>query len=95
MIQNNQPILDITGFIFHMSTRVKAEVRITKAFTCLRMRKKKPVISNIGHLFCFNSNVSNLYNNDAIIHKIKISRENSFVCERVYLIFPLQHWSNS
>ena len=25
----------------------------------------------------------------------KTSRENSFVCERVYLSFLLQHWSNS
>jgi hypothetical protein len=58
-------------------------------------------------LFCFNvcplvqlyiryySTVSNLYNNDVIIYKIKKSRENSFVCERVYLICLLQHWSNS
>ena len=45
------------------------------------MRKKKPVISNTGNLFCFNSNVYNLYNN-VIIYKIKKSRENSFVCER-------------
>ena len=35
------------------------------------MRKKKPIISNKGYFFCFNNNVSNLYNNDAMIHKIK------------------------
>ena len=28
------------------------------------MRKKKPVISNTGKFFCFNNNVSNLYNNN-------------------------------
>ena len=49
----------------------------------------------MGNFFCFNSNVSNLYNNDAIIYKIKKSHENSFICERVYLIFLLQHWFNS
>jgi len=30
------------------------------------MRKKKPVIFNTGNLFCFNNNVSNLYNNSAV-----------------------------
>jgi hypothetical protein len=35
------------------------------------MRKKKPVISNTGNFFYFNSNVSNLYNNDVIIYQIK------------------------
>jgi hypothetical protein len=35
--QKKRPVLDITGFFFRMSTQVKAEVR---------MRKKKPVISN-------------------------------------------------
>jgi hypothetical protein len=29
----------------------------------IRMRKNKPVISNTGKFFCFNNNVSNLYNN--------------------------------
>jgi hypothetical protein len=37
------------------------------------------------------SNVSSLYNNDVIIYKIKKSRENSFVCKQVYIIFQLQH----
>jgi hypothetical protein len=46
-----------------MSTQMKAEVRSTKAVTWVRIRKKKPVISNTGKLFCFNNNVSNLYNN--------------------------------
>jgi hypothetical protein len=73
--------LEITGFFFRMSTR---------------MRKKKPVISSTSNVFCFNSNVSNLYNNDVIIYLKKIkSRANSFVCERVYLIYRLRHWSNS
>ena len=30
------------------------------------MRKKYPVISNTGKFFCFNNNVSNLYNNSVI-----------------------------
>jgi len=45
-----------------------------------RVRKKKSVITNTGNCFCFNSNVSNLYNNDVIIYKIQKSRDNSFVC---------------
>ena len=35
------------------------------------MRKKKLAISNTGNFFCFNSNVSSLYNNDVLIYKIK------------------------
>ena len=54
------------------------------------MPKKKPDIFNTDNFFCFNnSKVSNLYNNDVIIHKIKKSRENSFARGRVYLIFLL------
>jgi hypothetical protein len=49
-----------------MSTQVKAEVRSTKAVIRVRMRKKKPVISNTDKFFCFNNNVSNLYNNSVI-----------------------------
>ena len=49
-----------------MSTQVKAKVHSTKAFTWVRMRKKKPVISNTGKFFCFNDNVSNLYNNSVV-----------------------------
>ena len=30
------------------------------------MRKKKPDISNTGNFFCFNDNVSNLYNNSVV-----------------------------
>jgi hypothetical protein len=48
--------------------------------------EKSPFISNTGHLYCSNTNVSNLYFNDVIIYKIKNSREKSFVCERVYPI---------
>ena len=69
MKQKKRPILDITGFFFHMSTQVKAEVRSTKAVTWVRMRKKKPVISNTGKLFSFNNNVSNLHNN-SVVEKI-------------------------
>ena len=57
------PLLDINGFFFRMNTQVKAEVHSTKAVTWVLMRKKKPVISNTGKFFCFNNNVSNLYNN--------------------------------
>ena len=64
--QKKRPVLDITGFFFRMSTQVKAEVRSTKAVTWVRMRKKYPVISNTGKFFCFNNNVSNLYNNSVI-----------------------------
>ena len=58
-----------TGFFFRMSTHVKAEVRSTKAVTWVRMRKKIPAISNTGKFFCFNNNVSNLYNN-SVVEKI-------------------------
>jgi hypothetical protein len=37
--------------------------------TWVRMRKKKPVISNTGKFFCFNNIVSNLYNN-SVVEKI-------------------------
>jgi hypothetical protein len=60
------PYFNITGFFFHMSTQVKAEVRSTKAVTWVRMRKKNPVISNTGKFICFNNNVSNLYNNSVV-----------------------------
>ena len=33
------------------------------------MRKKKPVISKTGKFFCFNNNVSNLYNK-SVVEKI-------------------------
>ena len=49
------------GFLFPHSYSLR-----TSAFTWVRMRKKRPVISNTGNLFCFNNNVSNLYNNSAI-----------------------------
>jgi hypothetical protein len=41
----------------------------TKAVTRVRMRKKKPVLSNTGKFICFNNNVSNLYNN-SVVEKI-------------------------
>jgi hypothetical protein len=41
----------------------------TKAVIWVRMRKKKPVISNTGKFFCFNNNASNLYNN-SVVEKI-------------------------
>jgi hypothetical protein len=39
---------------------------LSKHFTWVLMRKKKPVISNTGKFFCFNNNVSNLYNNSVV-----------------------------
>ena len=69
MKQKKQPVLDITGFFFRMSTQVKADMRSTKAVTGVRMRKKKPAISNTGKFFCFNNNASNLYNN-SVVEKI-------------------------
>jgi hypothetical protein len=51
-----------------MSTQMKAEVRSTNAVTWVRMRKKKPVISNTGKFCCFNNNVSNLYNNSVVVN---------------------------
>ena len=46
-----------------------------------RTTNKKSVLSNMRNFFCFNSNVSNCYDNDVIIYKIeKKSRENSFIC---------------
>jgi hypothetical protein len=52
-----------------MSTQVKAKAEVRKAFSWVLMRKKKPVISNTGKFFCFNNNVSNLYNN-SVVEKI-------------------------
>ena len=49
------------GFFFRMCS--------IKAVTWVRMRKKKPVISNTGKFVCFNNNVSNLYNN-SVVEKI-------------------------
>ena len=57
-----RPVLDITGFCFPVAPRPPVRVG---------MRKKKPVISNMDNFFCFNSNVSNFYNNDVIIYKVK------------------------
>jgi hypothetical protein len=59
----------VTDFFLRMSTQVKAEVCSTKAFTWVRIRKKKPVKSNTGNFFCFNNNVSNLYNNSVVEKK--------------------------
>jgi hypothetical protein len=59
--QKNLPVLDITGFFFRIRTQVTALVLRTSAFTWVRMRKRKPVISNTGRFFCFNSTVSYTY----------------------------------
>ena len=51
-----------TNFIAHLvtisSTQVNALGQRTSFFTWVFMREKKPVISNTGHFFCFNSIVS-------------------------------------
>ena len=49
------PVLYITGFFFRIRTQVTALVLHTSAFTWVLMRKKKPIISNTGRFFCFNS----------------------------------------
>ena len=64
--QKKRPVLDITGFFLGIRTQVTALVLRTSAFTWVLMRKKKPVISNTGKFFCFNNNVSNLYNNSVV-----------------------------
>jgi hypothetical protein len=43
------------------------------------MRKKKTIVSNMGKFFCFNNNVSNLYNN-RVVEKI---------CGMAYIFTPL------
>jgi hypothetical protein len=63
-------IVVLFGFLNHLSTHAEKETRSIKAVTWVRMRKKKPVISNTGKFFCFNNNVSiNLYNN-SVVEKI-------------------------
>ena len=65
MKQKKRTVLDITGFFSRMSTQMKAECvapRPSPEYEC----GKKPVISNTGKLFCFNNNVSNLYNNSDV-----------------------------
>ena len=64
--QKKRPVLDITGYFSPMSTQVKAEVRSNNVVTWVRMRKKK---LNTDKFFCFNNNVSNLYNN-SVVEKI-------------------------
>ena len=78
MKEKKWPVLDITGFFFRMSTQVKAkffrmstQVKAEAAFKWVLVRKKKPVISNTGKIFCFNNNVSNLYNN-SVVEKINV-----------------------
>jgi hypothetical protein len=44
-------------------------VNLPRSVTWVLMRKKKPVISNTSKFFCFNNNVSNLYNN-SVVEKI-------------------------
>jgi hypothetical protein len=81
-IQKKWPVLDIKGFIFRMNTQHEsAASRPSPVYSC---GKRNPFIQ-YGSFFCFNYNVSNLYNNDVIIYKIKKKSESSFVCERVYL----------
>ena len=46
-----------------------SSIAITSVYVSVRMRKKKPVISNTGNFFCFNTNVSYLYNNSVVEKK--------------------------
>ena len=53
-----------------IETRKSAVLDMTAFFfTRGRMRKKKPVKSDIGNFFCFNSNVSNLLNKNVDIKR--------------------------
>jgi hypothetical protein len=51
------------------------------------MRKKKNVISNTGKFFCFNNNVSNLYNN-SVVEKINGM---AYIFTRSYRIYLKKH----
>ena len=56
------PRIGYNGFLFPLSYRqVTALVLRTSAFTWVLMRKRKPVISNTGRFFCFNTTVSYTY----------------------------------
>ena len=72
MKQKKRPVLDITGFFFRMSTQVKAArciaIRPSLEYECGK-RNLLHCISNMGKFFCFNNNVSNLYNN-SVVEKI-------------------------
>ena len=46
--QTKLPVLDITGFFFRVHTQVKV---LALTFNWVRMRKKKPVISNTADSF--------------------------------------------
>ena len=54
------------GFLFPHEYSAEGRGANTKAVTWVRMREKKPVISNTGKFFCFNNNASNLYNNSVV-----------------------------
>jgi hypothetical protein len=55
-------VLDITMYWILRCIGYYDVLDITIFFSWVRMRQKKPLISNTGNFFCFNSNVSNLYN---------------------------------
>ena len=92
-METKKSVLDITGFFF--PHEYSGEVRGAQ-HQCLHMStnaRKETHYIQYGRLRCFDNNVSNLYNNDVI--KKNKSHQNSFVCERVYVLYLLQHWSNS
>ena len=52
------------------------------------------VIFNTGNFFCFHSNVSNLYNNDSIIYKIKRKSWEQFcLCTSLLYFYIIQVWT--
>ena len=65
---NNYPPKDMSSYSYTLSCSEPTAVFVLNA-ACLAEKqqlpilKKKPVISNTGNFFCFNNNVSNLYNN--------------------------------
>ena len=74
-----QPVLDITGFFFPMCTQVKSEVRNTNAYPCTDAGKERRY-NLYGRLRCFDSNVSNLYNNDVKYTKKNIKKSSEQFC---------------
>ena len=59
----------------------------------LLMRKKKPVIFNTGNFFCFNNNVSNLYNNSVIEKTNGMSFNPTTTLKLIYCLILIYHQS--
>ena len=89
--QMNFPVLDITGFFFRIRTQVTALVLRSSAFTWVRMRKKKPVISNTGRFFCFNSSVSYTWPDTSVINvKETLSQHEVIFVNDLWSLFSIE-----